>query len=186
MSVNLEGLKEITCALNVERFMLLKVQCQWIRIMVYVDDTLLPELCPDYKYFKEDIERSAYELLSPPFTVKQKQGAIQIVVKTGGPGKVSIDSTWRGRSLTSSSTQKWPDYVFQYNYFKSSSFRPASFKPAPLARSAVSKRFVRCGSRSDLFCTTDEIYFASRETSKRDPRSSWADYKSYNTQQMIR
>jgi hypothetical protein len=91
VSVNLAGLKELTCALNVEKFMLFKVQCQWIKVMVYVDDHILPELCPDYKYFKDDIERSAYELLSPPFTVKEKRGTIQVVVKTGGPGKVSFD-----------------------------------------------------------------------------------------------
>jgi hypothetical protein len=71
-------------------FMTQRPTCQWIKFLVYIDDALLPEVCCDHKYNKDDIERSGFELLSPIFTLKEGRGQIQLVVKTGGPGKVRL------------------------------------------------------------------------------------------------
>lgn len=65
-------------------------ECQWIQFLIYVDDRLLDELCRDFKYTRQDIERSAGEILSPTFKLKQTTGNIIFVIKTHGPGKVNF------------------------------------------------------------------------------------------------
>lgn len=93
VSVNLRGVNELTCSLNVNRFILKRSECQWIQFMVYVDDKLLPELSRDYKYTEQDIKRSAGEILSPTFKLEETMGKIILVIKTHGPGKVSCRSS---------------------------------------------------------------------------------------------
>jgi len=49
---------------------------------------LLPEICLDYKYTKEDIEQSDFQLLSPTFELTKDVGKILLSIQTYGSGKV--------------------------------------------------------------------------------------------------